>query len=352
MKHEIQNIESDSQQAIPLHGFILIVDDDMVSGTVLREALEGQGHEVEEAGHGLEALRKMAMRMADVILPDSKMPQMNGFEVCRRIRQNALTAYIPILMITSLFQRGDRLLGIHAGANDFLNKPIDLRDVILRVENAIYAKHLYDQLPPEKVKAERLLLNILPEPFAELMNRGEIDIAQRHSNTTVLVAGLVGFTSTTANQDCKEKVRLLNGLFGEFDTIVEDAKLEKIKTIGVAYMTAGNLFQLRTDHAEAIAELAINMQEKVERINHEHNTAFRLRIGICTGPVISGVVGRKKFAFDIWGETVDLACRLESTAKAGKIQVSEATRERLNDKYHLEQKGKRWILLNNISQEL
>ena len=119
---------------------------------------------------------------------------------------------------------------------------------------------------------------------------------------------------------------------------MEKHGLEKIKTMGDAYMVAGGISISRSDHAEAIAELAINLREEMERLNHQYDTSIRLRIGISTGPVIAGVIGRKKFAYDVWGETVNLACRLESTAEAGKIQISESSYERLKEIYQFEKK--------------
>jgi class 3 adenylate cyclase len=273
-----------------------------------------------------------------VILLDLMMPKLDGFEVCRRLRKDAKTAHIPILMITALSERKERLMGIEAGANDFLNKPIDIQDLILRVGNAVYAKHLHDQLQVEQEKSERLLLNILPKPIAERMKKGEINIADSHPDVTVLLADLIGFTTLSAHIGPEQIVQLLNEIFSAFDLLAEKHGLEKIKTIGDAYMVAGGIAFPRPDHAEASAELAINMQEEIQRFNQQYNTSVRLCIGICTGPVVAGVIGRGRFAYDLWGETVNLASRLESTAEAGKIQIAESTYERLKHKYQFEPK--------------
>jgi class 3 adenylate cyclase len=223
---------------------------------------------------------------------------MDGFEVCRRLKKDPKTAHIPILIVTALSDRKERLMGIEAGANDFLNKPIDIQDVILRVGNAVYAKHLHDQLQVEREKSEQLLLNILPKPIAERMKKGETNIADSHPDVTVLVANLVGFTTLSAHINPEQIVQLLNEIFSAFDLLVEKHGLEKIKTIGDAYMVAGGISFPRPDHAEASADL-----------------------------------GRGRFAYDLWGETVNLACRLESTGEAGKIQIAESTYERLKHKY-------------------
>jgi adenylate cyclase len=317
-------------------GFVLVVDDEEHNRTLLRDQLEVRGYEVDEAENGMQALQKIALRQPDVILLDLMMPKMDGFEVCRQLRKDPRTAHLPILMITALSERGDRLLGIQAGANDFLNKPIDTMDVILRVGNAVQVKRLHDQVVAEQAKSEQLLLSILPKPIAARMMQGETTIADSHPEITVLVADLVGFTTLSAHIDPEQLVYLMNEVFSAFDVLVERHGLEKIKTIGDAYMVAGGLTVPRPDHAEATAELALELQEEIERLNQQYDTSIRLRIGIATGPVVAGVIGRKKFAFDVWGEAVNFACRLESTGEPGKIHISEPTHERLKDKFQFE----------------
>jgi class 3 adenylate cyclase/ActR/RegA family two-component response regulator len=336
-------LKSKLQQRLPIpaetfrsHGFVLVVDDEEQNRTLLRDPLEARGYEIAEAENGMQALRKIALRPPDAILLDLMMPEMDGLEVCRHLRRDIRTAHIPVLIITALSARGDRLLGIQAGANDFLNKPIDLQEVILRVGNAVYAKHLHDGLIAEQAKSEGLLLNILPKLVAERMKKGEINIAENHPDVTVLVADLVGFASLSSHIEPEQVVLLLNEIFSAFDLLVERHRLEKIKTVGDSYMVAGGIFSLRPDHPEAVAALAIDLREEIERFNEQNGTSIRLRMGICTGPVVSGVIGRQKFAYDVWGETVNLAYRMESTGKAGRIQISESTRERLKDKFHLD----------------
>jgi class 3 adenylate cyclase len=206
------------------------------------------------------------------------------------------------------------------------------------VANAVYAKHLHDQLQVEQEKSEQLLLNILPKPIAERMKKGETNIADSYPDVTVLVADLVGFTTLSAHINPEQIVQLLNEVFSAFDLLAEKHRLEKIKTIGDAYMVAGGISFPLPDHAEASAELAINLREEIGRLNQQYDTSICLRIGISTGPVVAGVIGRRRFAYDLWGETVNLACRLESTGQAGKIQIAESTYERLKHKYQFEPK--------------
>jgi DNA-binding response OmpR family regulator len=199
MPSEITELKPMPTGSMRSPGFVLVVDDEEQNRTLLRDPLEARGYEIAEAENGVQALQKIAERPPDVILLDLMMPKLDGFEVCRRLRRDTKTAHIPILMITALSDRKERLMGIEAGANDFLNKPIDIQDVILRVGNAVHAKHLHDQLQLEQGKSEQLLLNILPKPIAERMKKGEINIADSYAEVTVLVADLVGFTALSAH---------------------------------------------------------------------------------------------------------------------------------------------------------
>jgi urea ABC transporter urea binding protein len=186
---------------------------------------------------------------------------------------------------------------------------------------------------------EELLLNILPSPIAQRLKRAESTIADNFADVTVLFADLVNFTEISAEIPPTRLVDLLNKIFSEFDQLAEKHSLEKIKTIGDAYMVVGGLPTTRPDHAEAIAEMALDMQQKITRFKGLNGEPFRLRIGINTGPVIAGVIGTKKFTYDLWGDTVNVASRMESHGVAGCIQVTATTYERLKDKYVFEERG-------------
>jgi class 3 adenylate cyclase len=328
--------KSAAARALRCRGLVLIVDDDEGNRTLLRDPLETHGYAIVEAENGEQALQKVEQRPPDVILLDVMMPRMDGFEVCRRLKKDPRTAHIPILIITALSERMERLMGIAAGASDFLTKPVDLQELTLRVGHAVHTKHLFDQLQAEQARAEHLLLNTLPRPIAERMKKGEVNIAEQHPDVTVLVADLVGFTTLAAHIGPDQVVYLLNEIFSGFDLLAEKHGLEKIKTIGDAYMAAGGIPLPRPDHAEAIAELALDLMAEINQFNGAYNTSIQLRIGISTGSVVAGVIGRWKFTYDLWGDTVNLACRLESLGQAGAIQVSDLTFERLKDKYQFD----------------
>ena len=192
----------------------------------------------------------------------------------------------------------------------------------------------------QKKQTEKLLHNILPQRIAELLKQTSGAIAEQFEAVTVLFADIVGFTQLSEEKSAAELVALLNWIFSKFDQITEEYRLEKIKTIGDAYMVVGGLPSPRYDHADAIANMALRMQSAIAELNAETNGDFQIRIGINTGPVVAGVIGKKKFSYDLWGDTVNTASRMESHGLPGEIQVTEATYHALKSNYHLRHRGK------------
>jgi adenylate cyclase len=189
-------------------------------------------------------------------------------------------------------------------------------------------------------RSERLLLNILPEPIARRLKRDPSAIADAFTNVTVLFADIVDFTHFSAGIAPERLVALLNDVFTEFDWLAEQHGLEKIKTIGDAYMVVGGLPTPRADHTEAVADMALQMAAAMDRCSDRLGTRLQLRIGIHTGPVVAGVIGRKKFIYDLWGDTVNTASRMESHGLPGKIQVTQDVYDRLNDRYEFAARGR------------
>jgi len=194
-------------------------------------------------------------------------------------------------------------------------------------------------LEREQVKSERLLLNVLPEPVAARLKEDEGIIAEASPDVTVLFADIVGFTPLSERLSAAEVVALLDRVFACWDALAASHGVEKIKTIGDAYMAAGGIPLPRADHAEAIADLALAMRPEVARCAAGTGSALEVRIGIDTGPVVAGVIGRAKFIYDLWGDTVNTASRMESHALPGTIQVTQRAYERLRERYELRPRG-------------
>lgn len=196
-----------------------------------------------------------------------------------------------------------------------------------------------EELRRQRHRSEQLLLNILPQPIAERLKKGQQKIADSFSETSVLFADITNFTDLSSHISPTELVELLNQIFSVFDHLVEEYGLEKIKTIGDAYMVVSGLPHPRKDHVEAIADMALEMQHAISEIRTYDNEPILLRIGINTGSVVAGVIGIRRFIYDLWGDTVNVASRMESHGEAGRIQVTHAVYERLKDNYEFDARG-------------
>lgn len=194
-------------------------------------------------------------------------------------------------------------------------------------------------LEAEYQKSESLLHNVMPPIVAERLKQNPKVIADRHEAVTILFADIVGFTEIAGRLSAEDLVTLLNRLFTEFDGLAEEMGLEKIKTIGDAYLVVAGLPVPRDDHAEAVALFAREMVAATDRVSKEAGLALNVRIGIHTGPVVAGVIGRVKFAYDIWGDAVNIAARMESHGEAGRIHVSPDTAGLLKGRFTLEPRG-------------
>ncbi|HEY9837105.1 MAG TPA: adenylate/guanylate cyclase domain-containing protein [Vampirovibrionales bacterium] len=201
----------------------------------------------------------------------------------------------------------------------------------------------YAQLEEEQKLSESLLLNVLPHSIATRLKQNPKNLADSYTNVSVLFADIVGFTELSSHISPWELVELLNQIFSEFDALADLHQLEKIKTIGDAYMVVSGLPEPRDDHAQAIADMALDMQGAIASFNQKTGQNFRIRIGIATGPVIAGVIGIKKFIYDLWGDTVNIASRMESHGIPGAIQVTRETYQFLKGEYVFQERGKVFI---------
>jgi class 3 adenylate cyclase len=197
----------------------------------------------------------------------------------------------------------------------------------------------YSALEEEKHKSERLLLNILPALVAQRLKDDTSIIADSFPEATVLFADIAGFTKFSQGIRPEELVNLLDDIFTRFDRLAEAHGVEKIKTIGDAYMVVAGVPEPRQDHAEAIADMALEMMRAMAEFNRDRKLDLAIRIGIQSGPVIAGVIGRKRFIYDLWGDTVNTAARMESHSEPGYIQVTDDTRKLLSKRFDLEPRG-------------
>ena len=201
----------------------------------------------------------------------------------------------------------------------------------------IKVKERTHELHLESQKSERLMLNILPQSIATRLKAGDESISDSYQNATILFSDLVGFTKISSGKTAEELVFLLNDLFKRFDTRATSLGLEKIKTIGDAYMVAGGLPTNDDEHAIRVTKMALGMYEDLDAFNKEHGMELDMRIGINSGPVVAGVIGHSKFSYDLWGNTVNTASRMESTCLPGKVQVSPSTYEQIKGHFDVQE---------------
>jgi adenylate cyclase len=333
---------------------ILVVDDnaELRQTIVLKLELFGYNN-VTTAADGESALALIRQHEFDLVILDIEMPRLNGFGVLKALKEDANRRHLPVIVSSGLDDLDSVVRCIELGAEDYLLKPLKTVIFRARVGATLERKRLRDierlrlvqvqherrLLQLEQEKSERLLLNILPEPIATRLKQGEHTIAERYNGVTVLFADVFDFASFASRTEPEDIVALLNDLFSRFDQLADRNGLEKIKTIGDSYLAVGGLPERRTDHAEAVATLALEMLGALESFNSTRETRLRMRIGVNSGPVVAGIIGRQKFSYDLWGTTVNLASRMQSSGLPDCIQVSSATGELLQGKFQLTPRG-------------
>lgn len=312
-------------------------------------------------------------------------------QLCQFLKRESRTRFIPIVVIGDDQQPAPRLLAFNSGVADYICPTLWPDEIVARlrvqITNSTLHRRLQEQtqravssggankllaelqrtlrrqaeqlqaqndqlhqemrereqaqqaLHLEQQKSEQLLLNILPKAIVDKLKQLEGSLAERFDDVTILFADIVNFTPLAAQTSPLDLVNWLNQIFSEFDRLAERHRLEKIKTIGDAYMVVGGLPLPSQDHAEAVMEMALAMQATAEHIARTDGQDFQLRIGINTGAVVAGVIGIKKFSYDLWGDAVNIASRMESQGYPGKIQVTEETYKRVKHLYHFESVG-------------
>ncbi len=325
---------------------LLVVDDLPENRNVLSRRLERQGHYVATAANGREGLQKLRAEPFDLVLLDVLMPEMDGYQMLQQLKASKRMRHIPVIMISALGELDSVVRCIELGAEDYLPKPFNPILLRARLGACLEKKRLRDReqeylelITREREKADSLLLNILPDAIAQRLKAGETPIADRLEDVTVLFADIVGFTHLASHTPPDDVVGLLNTIFSRFDQLAEEYGLEKIKTIGDAYMVVGGLPTYRPDHAEALADVALAMCTVTSEIEAKYGGSLQIRIGMHTGPVVAGVIGRKKFAYDLWGDTVNIAHRMQTTGEPGRVHTTRAVRERLQAHFTFEERG-------------
>jgi adenylate cyclase len=345
---------------------VLIVDDQEANVLLLERMLSGAGYVSVASTLDPRAVCELHRKNRyDLILLDLQMPVMDGFEVMERLKEIEKDGYLPVLVVTA--QPDHKLRALRAGAKDFVSKPFDLAEVLTRVHNMLevrlYAKaleqtvqeleasrelirgkndelkKLFDQVVAERKITERLTLHVPPDSIAKRLQARPDMTADSFADVTVLIADVVGFTKLTPALSPDRLALILDEIFTLFDALADERGLKKIKTLGNSYMAASGVPVPSVDHAARAAHMSLDMIEALDRFNERTASTLQVRIGIDTGRVVAGVIGRRLFLYDVWGDTVNTASRMESLGVPGCIQVTARTYQRLRNRYRFQRRG-------------
>jgi class 3 adenylate cyclase/CheY-like chemotaxis protein len=362
---------------------IVIAEDSRVPAMILKKALESRGHTVHWGANGALALALVREHRPAILISDVEMPEMDGHALCRAVKSDADLRAIPVLMLTSLSATSDILAGLREGADAYVTKPYEPAHILERIDHLLaqdpagdqpgqpleldYGGHLlrldvtrrqllnlllstYEnilqqnsklaemhrelgdanrQVEESLRKTRELLYKVFPRQIAdELADTGQSE-PKHFDAVTVLFTDFVGFTKMAETLSPRQLIADLDRYFLRFDQLLADCGMEKLKTIGDAYMAAAGVPEPRGSHALDAAMFALRIREAVIAIGREQQaaglSAFPIRIGLHTGPLVAGVIGEQRFLYDLWGDTVNTASRMESKGEPGKINVSAST---------------------------
>jgi adenylate cyclase len=342
-----------------LEAKVLIVDDLAANVHLLEGMLRGAGYASVTSTRDPRAVAELhRTNRYDLILLDLQMPDMDGFEVMERLKEVEKDGYLSVLVVTA--QPGHELRALRAGAKDFVSKPFDLPEVLTRVHNMLEVrlfaraleasreviraknvelKRLFDEVVAERKVSERLALHVPPDSIAARLKARPEVTAESFEDATVLIADVVGFTELAPAVSADRLTLILDELFALFDDLAAERGLRKVKTLGNSYMAVAGVPVPAPDHAARGAHLSLDLLQALERFDERTTSKLQLRIGVATGPVVAGVIGRRRYLFDVWGEAVNAASRMESHGVAGRVQVAESTRGRLREPFLLEERG-------------
>lgn len=368
-----------------------VADSTLEPLVALLDVLRATGYEVRQVSGEDDIIAAVEANLPDLILLAIDQFDTSAMRLCHRLKKRPQTRQVAIIVVGQDQALARRLRAFEFGVVDYIDQALWVEEAAARIKAQVATHRLQRRLRQqakravsagsatnlladlqkalrrqaqilqaqnqqlqqemqereqaqqalrlEQQKSEQLLLNILPRAVVDKLKQLEGSLAERFDDVTILFADIVNFTPLAAQISPLELVNWLNQIFSAFDRLAEQYQLEKIKTIGDAYMVVGGLPLPRLDHAETIMEMALAMQEVADHITRNDGQKFQLRIGINTGPVVAGVIGIKKFSYDLWGDAVNIASRMESQGVPGKIQITEATYRRLQHRYAFEEIG-------------
>lgn len=315
---------------------ILIVDDIEENLMVLTDTLVHEGFHPLQAKSGERAIQIAKAAQPDLILLDIRMPGMDGFETIKALKADPSTADIPVIFISALNQVDDKVQGFKSGAVDYVSKPFQKEEVVARVGTHLKLRQAQRLVELERQKSERLLLNMLPRAVAEELKEGGVSMPQQYGEVSILFTDLVNFTEKSLDFEPSALIAELNDIFSGFDAIMLRHGCERIKTIGDAYFAVSGMPTANSRHAHALVAAAKEMVALVEERNKLAACQWQIRLGIHSGAVVAGIVGTHKYVYDVFGDSVNTASRMEANSLPMRINLSKASADLVKDTYRLE----------------
>jgi class 3 adenylate cyclase len=316
---------------------ILVVEDDAFSRNLLVQLLANQGYQrVEVAADGRQALDRLRHGGVDLVLLDIEMPQLDGIEVLRRLKDDPRLSAIPVIVISGVGEVASIVRCIDFGAEDYLSKPFN--PVILRARiSASLEKHRLRKLEAarlaqilqEQQKADGLLNVILPAAAARELKSSGVVAPRRHEQVAVLFCDIVGFTAYCDRHRAEDVVARLQVLIERFERITESHRMEKIKTIGDSFMATAGMLRFNPDPLRSAVRCGLDMIAATAEVVND----WQVRVGVDCGPIVSGVLGRQKYQFDVWGGVVNIAARMTELASPGSVALARAAWIALRDDF-------------------
>ena len=338
---------------------VLIIEDDPVSQSVLHDLITSHGYETVLASDGLEGWEKINadpdLRVAFI---DWIMPGMDGVSLCAKIKSEIKDRYVYAIMISAKTSKEDLVKALELGADDFLAKPVHEGELLSRLHAGERVLRYDSLLHAQMSRTDHLMEVLLPVSIANRLKNGETFIADTFPSASILFVDIVSFSTWCHTTDARAMIEQLNGVFAIFDEEMRAHEVEKIKSIGDAYLVASGLPDPCQDHAFRLVRCALAIRERLECLNRHRLRPWEIRVGIASGSVVAGVIGNHRFVYDVWGDTVNRAARLEQAAKPKQILLDDATVRLIQGRFHYQNLGIRalkgvgdqnlWELLSEV----
>ncbi len=320
---------------------ILVVDDQQDFLEVITDILDSNNFKIIHALNGKMGIEVAKKFLPDMVITDWEMPEMDGIEMIKTFKISKILFDIPIVICSGIMTSSQNLkAAFDAGAIDYIRKPIDPIELIARVNSALLLSHSLiiiknqkKEILSEKEKIDNLLLSVFPKKVALDLKKFGKNQPDLYNNVTVFISDIISFTKKAANMGVRQLANELNDVFHNFDIIMERNYCERIKTVGDAYFAVCGMHYPDPEHAYNITKAATEIIEYLKERNKTNKHKWEIRVGIHSGEIIGCIIGKKKYVYDIFGDTVNTASRLEKTSKPMQIHISETTYRLINDKF-------------------